>query len=581
MIGFYVSSIKGQYDGPMMNGTDICHDVMFHNRYQIDRTTLNKFMEDKIFYQDEETIIVLEGVILNKNELCMQTSWPQFVKECFLQDGMSFVNQFRGPFSGAIYQKAHDKWTFFTSHIGYGSVFYCNTPEGWAVGSDYHRIASVANQTAGLNINEQAAYDMLTFGYMTADHTLIQGVQKLEAGHYLEWDGNQLVLKQYHSFRISKKEPAPSEEEMIDNLDRLFRRAVKRGFEKDREYGYKHIASLSGGLDSRLTIWVAADLGYTDNLVAIEFGKAGYLDEAIAKKVAHSLGIELIIKPIDDARFLLDYQEVVHDNFGLSIYPGTAHGHSMYKLLNFSSFGLMHTGDEQLFWYRSPDGDYSDTEEYRLQRAYSRTLSGKYTNSGRRFAHIWEFCMYTRGFMGNLNSANAKNRFITHNCPFLDVDFAEYVFSLPIDIWDNDDIYQKWYLSKYPKAAEIPVERYNGARINDSKLCYRYFQVKNLGLGGAWEVLLRRIGINKHTRPRFTQNSMNPLDYWYHERPGISNSMDAYTEKMIHVCSDKGLVTKELMQDMVELYKQGTVTEKTQVITVLAGIEEALNCSIH
>jgi len=74
---------------------------------------------------------------------------------------------------------------------------------------------------------------------------------------------------------------------------------------------------------------------------------------------------------------------------------------------------------------------------------------------------------------------------------------------------------------------------------------------------------------------------MNPLDYWYHERPGISNSMDAYTEKMIHVCSDKGLVTKELMQDMVELYKQGTVTEKTQVITVLAGIEEALNCSIH
>ena len=49
----------------------------------------------------------------------------------------------------------------------------------------------------------------------------------------------------------------------VEQLDVLFRKAVSRCFEKDKAYGYNnHLASLSGGIDSRMVNFVAKELGY-------------------------------------------------------------------------------------------------------------------------------------------------------------------------------------------------------------------------------------------------------------------------------------------------------------------------------
>ncbi|PEN17505.1 asparagine synthase, partial [Bacillus wiedmannii] len=76
-----------------------------------------------------------------------------------------------------------------------------------------------------------------------------------------------------------------SEEAIIEEMDSLFREAIRLQFEKDREYGYKHIASLSGGLDSRMVNFVAHDLGYKD-ILNYTFSQSNYLDEKIAKDIA-------------------------------------------------------------------------------------------------------------------------------------------------------------------------------------------------------------------------------------------------------------------------------------------------------
>ena len=48
------------------------------------------------------------------------------------------------------------------------------------------------------------------------------------------------------------------------------------------------MACLSGGLDSRMTVWVAHDLGYTHQL-NMTFCQSNYLDFKIAQQIATDL----------------------------------------------------------------------------------------------------------------------------------------------------------------------------------------------------------------------------------------------------------------------------------------------------
>lgn len=47
---------------------------------------LDKFLNDKLFYQDDTCIVVLDGIIFNKKELISKTAsetWAETVKKCF------------------------------------------------------------------------------------------------------------------------------------------------------------------------------------------------------------------------------------------------------------------------------------------------------------------------------------------------------------------------------------------------------------------------------------------------------------------------------------------------------------------
>lgn len=574
MAGFFVSNTGNKYEQKLFSAAPCVHNAIDYNEYFISRCTLDKFLDDKLFYEDEDIIIVLEGVILNKLDLCKGIAWSRRFKQMFCDNGISCINDLRGPFSGAVFCKTAQEWYFFTSQIGDKMVFYYNYSSVLIVANSFEDVfQSIKKMDKQMHVDQVAIYDLLTFGFMTSDHTLIEGVHRIEAGHYIKWKDGKLTVHQYHRFDITQDSYNRSETQHIDTLDELFIKAVRKQFDKDLEYGYKHLTGLSGGLDSRLTTWVACEQGYADNIVSFEFGKANYLDELIAKQVAEKLNIELLIKPLDDARFLLEYAEAIKTNAGLSIFYGTAHGNSLYRLINFSDFGLVHTGDEQLFWKLMPRDDYRDTIPGRMEYAYSRTLEKKYQIVGRTYNHLWEFWMYTRGFLGNLNSTNAKNDYALHCCPFLDVEFIQYVYSMPLELWDDDYIYTKWYQAKYPDACKIPVERYKGAKIGASSLCKKIYRARHLGLGGTVNVLLQKAGINQKLFKTVFKNDMNPLEYWYRTKPNVANKMNDDAKRIMEAIRCGKILDEEVLDNMKNLYHTGSVLEKIQVMTILSAID--------
>ena len=118
---------------------------------------------------------------------------------------------------------------------------------------------------------------------MLEDNTLFNEIKKLIAGHYILIKSGKLHIVQYYKLSNIPNYDQ-SQQKIIENIDILFRQAIKRAFDKDKEYGYKHLVALSGGLDSRMTTWVAHDMGYGENIVNFTFSQSDYLDETIPKK---------------------------------------------------------------------------------------------------------------------------------------------------------------------------------------------------------------------------------------------------------------------------------------------------------
>ena len=62
---------------------------------------------------------------------------------------------------------------------------------------------------------------------------------------------------------------------------------------------------------------------------------------------------------------------------------------------------------------------------------------------------------------------------------------------------------------------------------------------------------------------------MNPTEYWYRTNPGLKSVIEKYFDDHITLLNRY----PSLMNDATTLFKNGTILEKTQVLTLLSGIK--------
>jgi asparagine synthase (glutamine-hydrolysing) len=559
------------------------------DNWYVERRTIRKFLDDKIFSETDDFLIVTEGVILNKKELEIKYGYPGNFKECIItmykKKGETFFNEFRGSFSGLFYDKKKDNWFIYTDHIGDKQVFYAQLNKGILFGSEPGFLAETLKiNNIPLTINKTGVYLALTHGFVIEDHTLINEIKKLSAGNYLKLDKERLREVQYH--RFTNKPVNMSIDEAIEGVDKYFRQAVKRQFDKDLEYGYtKHTTTLSGGLDSRMTVWIAHNMGYTRQ-VNFTFSQSGYLDFSIAQQVATDLKHEFLFKALDHGTFLMEnIDKITKYTYGNACFFGLSHGKSIEDLLNNDSFGIRHTGmigdaiigtffkrNEYNQHYKIGNGAYSLEVIERLQ-----DYKFKYDYENEEI-----FCLYTRAFTG-ANQGQVGVQEHTESCsPFCDVDFLEFCYSIPLNLRFNHKIYFDWILTKYPGAAEYMWEK-KQAKIKSIHNKIPQYMILfgqkvpaltdehfTTWLKGA---LLRRMGFRKKgekakTNTATTKDNMNPVDYWYMTNPDLKIQMDAYFDNHIHLISDNNL-----RSDMEHLYNDCVVLDKLQTLSVLAAIK--------
>jgi asparagine synthase (glutamine-hydrolysing) len=562
-----------KFDGKL---TDEFHNE-FSTSYLIDdikyknaifgRHSVKKFENDKMFGTCDHTLIANDGVILNLKDL-LNRNQANNIGDLFLklynENGWNFVKNLRGNFAGFLYNSEQNNLIIFTDHIASKPLYYffdkgTNT---LIFSSELKIIVKGMNELGfASHLDTKGAYCLLTCGYMLKDLTLVEEIKKLPAGHVIEYKDGEISFNEYYKLS-SKPCIVDKEEDIIKELDNRFKEAIKLEYEKDKEYGYKHIATLSGGLDSRTNVAYAKKLGYSD-IDCFTFSQSNYLDEMIAKKIASENHFEFLFCSLDNGNYLLkNIDNIVSSNDGLIVYGGASHAYNTLKKMSFQEYGLIHTGqigdlvlgsylqkkEQTLVNDRTPNKTYySTTLVDRLEKIMNINYSD-YENEEL-------FAFYEKCVNGVSNGYRMYEQFTEFSSPFLYIDFLDYAMRIHPEYRFKQSIYIKWINKYVPEFSNYKWEKYGLPPKYPLFALVLYRNVKFV--------------IKKLTRLNKKHSSMNPMDYWWDTNVVLKEEIANIFKENINVLEKH----HELFTDCIYLFNKGTLMEKMQVITLLKAMK--------
>lgn len=559
-------------------------DEVAHPTYCIGRSTGSKFPNDKVCYEDADYILLLEGVIYNSKALQKQygvSDMAQLIIRMYKSEGNCFFDPWVGSFVGALYEKKADRWLIFTNKLASLSLFYYIGKEGFIVALLPILIRDTMRE-AGIPYTfcEDAAYLMMTYGFMGTTDTFVTEIKKLEAGHYLEITGGQVEIKRYHRFSNHSYDlTQATEEEIVEGIDQRFRRAIQMEYEKDLEAGYTtHLRALTGGTDSRAAAFVSEELGFHQT-VNFTFGQPGFADERIAREISIALKNQLIFSSNSlenaDSVFLRYIDQATFMNQGLGYYMDVAPSLNRPIGIDPTSFGLLHGAPfSEAFLTTGYLHNPQDAPPEHPLHTYCDLLAHKIPR-----AH---FSLYENEDIYSiysifLNKHNPNRVLLLSDAniayPGLNADLVEYCLSIPVHLRKGHYIYHKWLFNKYPQAKRYKLEKLN-AKIDDGKLRKWWGEITRYGSVLQYfrcskkpfpTKVRKRFSLEKRIKP--SPVALFPFDFWYETDKESRIYVDRYfVDNLSHpVISDK------LRKDLNYVYENATARPKYMAVTVLAA----------
>tara|TARA_R110001592_G_scaffold333909_1_gene617993 strand:- start:53 stop:1705 length:1653 start_codon:yes stop_codon:yes gene_type:complete len=511
----------------------------------------NKFLNDKIFTETPDFIIGIDGVILNLTHLKSQhqlTDYTTLILHLF-KNNPQFFTEFKGDFSGFIFNKKTEELICFTNHVGSQKLFYSQVDQSTIIS---HKLQHITNFRKDNTLNTAAAYELLTFGGMIENKTLVTDVYRLLGGEQLAVTPTSFKVSKYFDFNTIKITETDSKK-AIQKLDELFTDLIVLEYEKDKEYDYEHFATLSGGLDSRMNVMIANKMGYqTHNFC---FSQSGYDDHKIAEQISKDLNNQFSFISLDNADYLTELDENLAIYDGLIFYLASAHYNYTLNNLAIENAGVIHTGqigDAIL------GGFVSLGKPNYLSSMMSRKLEHKLAPiDTSKYVSEETFKLYNRLF----NVTTAGCYVSSHHqsylaSPFLDPEFISLCLSLHPSLKKEGKIYFEWINKLRPEITNYKWEKTgfkpdaqwkNKLSQYTKKIKKTYFSATN----------------QQH------KTSMNPYDYWYNNNKYVASFFENHFQNNIDCIENI-----ELNNDASSLFENGNTIEKSMVITLLSVIKK-------
>ncbi len=214
--------------------------------------------------EDGQTVIVYNGEIYNFRELRreLESLGHRFRSDCdtevalraFLQWDTGCFERLRGMFAMAIWCERDRRLVLARDRLGIKPLYIRRIGPDLVFGSELKVLFEHPDVTRQLDLT--ALSDFLSLLYVPAPRTLVEGIEKLPSGHYLEWRDGVSNLVRYWKLSFAP-DPRITEEDARQELDRLLRESVKEELVSDVPLGVWS----SGGIDSSTLLHYASEMG--------------------------------------------------------------------------------------------------------------------------------------------------------------------------------------------------------------------------------------------------------------------------------------------------------------------------------
>ena len=535
---------------------DLCIEYM---RY-------SKFGKEQILYFDEHSILVTEGVLLNSKDIIAETGKDDLTEallSMFYNNELQCLRHLNGPYCGVYHD--NNRTTIFTNRIGDRPVYYYNSGKERIASSNINMLITFCHHhDLPLTFDPIAGDMMLELGFMADTCTMAKEIKRIFPGECIIWEDFKQYSEQYYMYD-NTCDNSITLQDAIEDVDRLFCKAVKLCFDKDIEYGYKHVADLSGGLDSRMTTWVARELGYGPFL-NLNWGMPGCEDYRIASQIAAYVGNDFMFKSLDGLNCFYDIDEAVKRNYGAALYIGPTEALRLAKTMNTDQYGLKHTGQlGDVIVGAFVESKVHENPTNTSVIGYSSIRNSM--NPHWKYQNIEQMRFYIRGFLGVTNSSQLQNEFWPLVSPFLDNDLMEYCLKIPLKYRVGHFLYYQWIKQKHP---EILKFRREGSLLS-IKNTYMHPQIASF-INRASNKIKRDAQTMKYklriSKYRYRLYGMTPLDAVYERYPDVRQFMQQYFIKNIKVFES----FSEYKDRITKKFQVGNVIEKSMVLTLLSFV---------
>jgi asparagine synthase (glutamine-hydrolysing) len=213
--------------------------------------------------EDGQTTIVYNGEIYNFGQLRadLEALGHRFRSRCdtevalraFVQWDIRCFERFRGMFAMAIWSERSKRLVLARDRMGIKPLYLRRIGRDIVFGSELKALFAHPRVTRNLDVD--ALQDFLSLNYVPGPRTLVEGIEKLPPGQYLEWRNGTATVTPYWTLRFAP-DAGLDEESAAGELDRLLRDSVRDHLVSDVPLG----VWASGGLDSSTLLHYASEL---------------------------------------------------------------------------------------------------------------------------------------------------------------------------------------------------------------------------------------------------------------------------------------------------------------------------------
>lgn len=394
--------------------------------------------------------------------------------------GPKALLQFNGMFALALWDTETETLLLARDRYGVKPMYFAQQGNRFWFASENKAILSDPSFTRKLNL--PALLEYMTFQNFLTDQTLLDGISMLPAGQFMtvSLGTKSIDRKLYWDFNFEEPAQLADKREYEEELDRLFRQAVKRQLVSDVEIG----AYLSGGMDSGSITAIAAQelpnlksftLGFDlSSASGIELAYDERSKAEALSAVFRTEHYEMVLKAGDMERCLPELVWALEEPRVGQSYPNF---YSAKLASKFVKVVLSGAGGDELFggypwrYYRASNSknfeEFIDSYYLYWQRlATNSELKELFAPVWKEVDHVWTRDIFRNVFRNHSNELGKPEDYINHSLyfeaktflhgllvvedklsmahgletrlPFLDNELVDFAMSLPVAHKLND-----------------------------------------------------------------------------------------------------------------------------------------------